>query len=186
MSESSVSIERVEFETHEAGIETLLGEYHRSVADSHRDYLARHAAEYEFSPDTYVRDELAKDRSYLDEHGSERPLVVAVDDDVVGCVYLYGLSDDEAEVKRLYVHDAYRGRGLGRRLMERLIEVANHEGYRSLRLDTAPYMHGAQHLYRELGFSSYEDGESITDVPGPLLDELVFMRRRLDGDADRN
>ncbi|WP_160133437.1 GNAT family N-acetyltransferase [Halococcus salsus] len=180
--EGGVSVERSGFEAYETGIETLLGEYHRSVADGHRDYLARHAPEYEFSPAAYVRDETETDLAYLGANDDRRPLVVAVDgDDVVGCVYLYELTDDEAEIKRLYVREAYRGRGVGRRLLERLIEVAENEGYRSLRLDTAPYMEGAQHLYRQLGFDTYEGGASVTDVPDPLLDDLVFMRRRLDG-----
>jgi ribosomal protein S18 acetylase RimI-like enzyme len=180
--EGGVSVERSRFDADETGIEALLREYHRSVAADHRDFLARHAAGYDFSPAEYVQHELEKDRSYLRENDGRRPLLVAVDgEEVVGCVYLYDLTGDEAEVKRLYVREAYRGRGLGRRLLERLVEAAERDGYDSLRLDTAPYMEGAQHLYRDLGFDTYEGGESVTDVPDPLLDDLVFMRRRLDG-----
>ncbi len=69
--------------------------------------------------------EMEKDVSYLATSDTNRPVVVALDDTrVVGCVYLYDLSAEEGEVKRLYVHDEYRGLGLGRRLMETLIEYA--------------------------------------------------------------
>ena len=74
-------------------------------------------------------------------------------DPPVGCIALRPL--DEAgvgEVKRLYVRDAARGTGLGRTLVETVIEHARDIGYRELRLDTADWMRDALRLYARLGF----------------------------------
>ena len=61
-------------------------------------------------------------------------------------------ADEVGEIKRLYVAPAARGRGLGRVLVERIIAEARELGYRSLLLDTLPFMKEAQSLYLSMGF----------------------------------
>jgi len=70
----------------------------------------------------------------------------------LACIGLRPFSEDIGEVKRLYVVPAARGRGLGRVLVERIIAVARAIGYRSVLLDTLPFMKEAQGLYLSLGF----------------------------------
>jgi len=63
-------------------------------------------------------------------------------------------SDDGiAELKRVYVRPAGRGRRLGEAIARRLVDDARAFGYRSLRLDTLPFMRSAQALYESLGFA---------------------------------
>jgi GNAT superfamily N-acetyltransferase len=70
----------------------------------------------------------------------------------LACIGLRQFSEEIGEIKRLYVAPAARGRGLGRLLVERIIVVAHEIGYRSLLLDTLPFMKEAQSLYVALGF----------------------------------
>ena len=73
-------------------------------------------------------------------------------DDDGGCVALRFLVADTAEMKRLYVRDAHRGKGLGRALAEAAIRAAREAGCARIVLDTLPKMREAQVLYQTLGF----------------------------------
>ena len=77
-------------------------------------------------------------------------------DDAIGCVALRPLQEGMAEVKRMYVDGAWRGKGVGRALLEALIAHARTLGYHHLRLGTISEMTAARSLYRTLGFVPIE------------------------------
>ena len=87
----------------------------------------------------------------------EGALVLAMaNGQVAGCCALRPLPTADhvnaAEMKRLYVRQAYRRLGLGRQLVETVLDAARVAGYHSVLLDTLDDMESARALYRELGF----------------------------------
>lgn len=82
-----------------------------------------------------------------------RLLLGTYDGAPAGCVALHKLAPEICEMKRLYMRQRFRGKGLGRVLAERIIADARQIGYRQLRLDTVePMMRTAVAMYRRLGF----------------------------------
>lgn len=71
---------------------------------------------------------------------------------VVGCGALQALDAETAEIRRMYVRPAYRGRGLGRQLLLALEEMAMTFGYTVLRLETTRYLTHALRLYGSCGY----------------------------------
>jgi GNAT superfamily N-acetyltransferase len=71
-----------------------------------------------------------------------------------------GIKRDEdgvAEIKRMYVVPAARGRGLGRRLLEALEEEARSRGYARIRLDTGARQPEARAMYERAGYHPVEN-----------------------------
>lgn len=81
-----------------------------------------------------------------------------------GCVALRPWGEATGEVKRLWVPARHRGNGLGRRLVETLIDEARAAGYARLVLDTHPRMAAARKVYRGCGFT---ERDRYNDNPTP-------------------
>jgi putative acetyltransferase len=103
-----------------------------------------------------------------------RLLLARSADRAAGCIALRKLENGTCEMKRLYVRPDYRGKGLGRMLVERLIAEARLAGYERMRLDTvASAMQDAIVLYRNMGFKEIAPYSSIP-VESALWMELML------------
>ena len=79
--------------------------------------------------------------------------LVALDEgEGVGCIGLMPVVNGVGEIKRMYVHEAHRGRGIARRLMASVEAVARHRGATALRLATGTRQPEAVALYESIGY----------------------------------
>jgi len=79
------------------------------------------------------------------------------DNKTAGCIGLRKISDGICEMKRLYLRPEFRGKKIGNRLVEKIIEDAKIEGYLFMRLDTInERMGNAVEIYKNYGFKEIE------------------------------
>jgi GNAT superfamily N-acetyltransferase len=113
-----------------------------------------------------MRDEIAALYGGLDLDGPQMPkagpeelrppggtFVVGFEDDAaVCCGGVKRLPDGACEIKRMFVVDAARGRGVARALLAELERRARDLGYAVARLDTGPRQARAQRMYERAGY----------------------------------
>jgi GNAT superfamily N-acetyltransferase len=105
-----------------------------------------------------------------------RLLLAEYEGQLAGCVALHRLGPEICEMKRLYLRQRFRGKGVGRALAERVIGEARGIGYRKIRLDTVePIMKDAVAMYRRLGFREIEPYR-LNPIAGAMYMELELSR----------
>ncbi len=94
----------------------------------------------------------------------------------IGCGGL-ALFSGFAEVKRLYVRESARGRGVGDAIMTRLIEEALAAKQIIIRLETGTRSFAAIRLYQRWGFQRCEIFEPYASMaPQTIVDSLFFEK----------
>jgi GNAT superfamily N-acetyltransferase len=84
-------------------------------------------------------------------------VVVYLEGRPVGCGGVKRLDGRSAELKRIYLAGAARGRGLGARLLQELEQSARALGYERLRLDTGDRQPEALALFHSAGYEQIAD-----------------------------
>ncbi len=87
-------------------------------------------------------------------------VVMRDDDNVVGCGGVQRVDDATGEIKRMWIHEEWRGLGLGRRLLGFLETVV--DGLDRLVLDTNSSLREAITMYERSGYTATE---RYTDNP---------------------
>jgi len=99
-------------------------------------------------------------------------IVARIDGRAMGCGAVVDSGEGWAEVKRMFVSPAARGRRLGRLLLERIEAIAAERGATRLRLETGAKQPEALALYASAGF--VETGPFGKYRPDPLS---LFMEK---------
>ena len=90
----------------------------------------------------------------------------------IGCCALLDLKDGRFEVAKMTVAETERGRGLGRQLLEHVVEFARGQSIAILYLETNNALKNAIHVYEAVGFR-HLPAERIK--PSPYARANVFM-----------
>ena len=103
-------------------------------------------------------------RLYLAEHGGA----------IAGCIALRPMDDEGVcEMKRLFVRGEFRGKKIGKVLVDTILADAKAIGYHTMRLDTLQRMETARALYTKLGF------KVIPAYYNNPMEEVVYMELKL-------
>jgi len=93
----------------------------------------------------------------VDELATPGTTVLVARDEAGGALGMVALVEQEAglgELKRLFVDDAARGRGVADSLMDALERAARERGIRTLRLETGTRSDAALRFYARRGYAS--------------------------------
>lgn len=85
-----------------------------------------------------------------------------------GCGALRKYSEEEAEIKRVFVREEYRGKNIGGMLLESLIAQAEKMGFERLLLETGAFLEASVRLYQRYGFERIENYGAYRDMPESL------------------
>ena len=144
-------------------LQILTPEYDAALATLIRHNLKAHGLDI---PGTVYFDEGLE---HLSEYYSARPdrraYFILVDDGgaLAGGIGLaeFELFENCAELQKLYLSDAVKGRGLGYRLIERVEDAARELGYRRIYLETHTNLRAALHIYEKSGYVLIDKPEAV-------------------------
>ena len=94
----------------------------------------------------------------------------------IGCCALIDLKDGRFEVAKMTIAESERSRGVGRQLLEHVVEFARSQSIATLYLETNAALKNAIHVYETVGFR-HLPAERIK--PSPYARANVFMEMPL-------
>ena len=99
-------------------------------------------------------------------------VIVAYDHDKsdypVGCAALRRYSEEDVEMKRVFVRKEYRGKNIGGAILAELISQAEKMGFRRMILETGDFLAASVRLYKRYGFEKIENYGAYEDMPESL------------------
>jgi len=112
--------------------------------------------EYNLKPDPAGTDADIKDieQSYF-ERGGAFYVLEEEEGSVIGAYGLYPVDKATCELRKMYLYSSYRGKGLGKLLLEDALSKARQMGFKKMTLETALVLKEAISLYKSYGFVEY-------------------------------
>lgn len=81
---------------------------------------------------------------------------------IVGSYGVYKVDNSTCELRKMYLYPKYKGRGLGKKMMEDAFVAARALGYSRMVLETNRCLKEAVNLYKKYGFVEYSS-EHLSD-----------------------
>ena len=114
---------------------------------------------------TYVEQAIAQELGRIEEYYLSRHdqgFWVADADDVVGMVGIEHREDQAAELRRMAVQKAQRGKGIARELIATAEAFSRDRGYRRILLSTSELQVAARRLYESSGYRLVREERNAT------------------------
>ncbi len=162
---ADVSFQQVESDVDRQQAALLIREYLEWLNDRvQRDYGL------EFDVEAMLASDLSSPDKFYPPAG--RFYLAHYKGDIAGVGCLKKLDEGVGELQRMYVPPRFRGKGVGRAILNRLIDDARSIGYRRLKLESLEFLEAAHALYRSAGFykidpyadnsmKSYQDARNL-------------------------
>jgi putative acetyltransferase len=128
--------------------------------------------EYGLEPDPGATDADLDDieQSYFASGGAFYVLETQ-DHAIIGAYGLYRMDEHTCELRKMYLHVDYHGKGLGKRLLEDALTRARERGFTEIVLETASALKEAIGLYQSYGFVPYDP-----DHLSPRCDQAYILK----------
>lgn len=156
----------------------LITEYLRWIADG-----AASSYGLSFDIDAMVRSDLDDPAKFYPPTG--RFYLVRHAGAYVGVGCLKRITPQVAEIQRMFVQPHVRGVGVGRLLVEQLLQDARAIGYTTVKLESLKFLTAAHTLYKSVGFAEvtpYAENSMTQYQPAETIDtyrsSAVFMELR--------
>ncbi len=90
--------------------------------------------------------------------GNNRLWVAMENGEIIGTTGIIEVSDKHALLKKIYVKESHRGKGIAQQLLNQCLDYARNMGYDYVFLETYHRLERAKAFYSKNGFSEYDDG----------------------------
>lgn len=147
-----------------------------SITRIYNEAIAKTTATFDTEPKTPGEQE-----SWFAKHGPKHPILVAESDDiVVGWASLSQWSDrcayaDTAEIS-LYVREEFQGKGIGKKLMETIVDEGQKAGLHTVVARIADENDISIHLHESVGFQHIGVMREVGRKFGKLLDVHLMQK----------
>ncbi len=94
--------------------------------------------------------------------------------EIIGSIGLKKIDETNAEIKKFFVHQQYRGKEVAQKLMSTLIKSALKHRFTTLYLGTVSVLLAAQHFYKKYGFSQIDEHDLPAKFSKCALDNVFF------------
>lgn len=97
----------------------------------------------------------------------------------IGCSALRQYSENEIELKRVFVRAKYRNQHIASQMMEYLISHAQTLGFSRMLLETGEFLKASVNLYKQLGFEVIENYGAYTNIQESLCMARVLSKNSI-------
>ncbi len=95
--------------------------------------------------------------------------------EIVGSIGLSKIDERNGELKKLFVAQPYRGKGIAQELMKELVRAAEKHGFTHLYLSTVDVLKGAAKFYEKCGFQKINKNQVPQGFKGSVVDTDFYV-----------